>query len=80
MPDQEISRETNPKTLDLSGIGSTSEVERRIIETYFNVVLLTKEEAAVLYRNLMNVWLNRDDNYVLAKDTVERLGRLANDK
>lgn len=40
-----------------------------------NIEKLTPEECGVLYRNLKNQWLDRSDNYDVARKLVERLYR-----
>jgi hypothetical protein len=66
---QVIDNDTNPKQPDFTG------VERDFVERQLNVVLLTPKECGVIYRNLQNTWLNRDDNFDLARKILQRLYR-----
>lgn len=43
------------------------------------VELLTPEECGVLWYNLKNHWLDREHNYLLAKELVNRLFRRWNE-
>lgn len=50
-----------------------TEKEKVEFEELNRVAILTPEECRILWSNLKNQWLNRDDNYHLASKLMQKL-------